>query len=51
MRPVQKWNVISFSLQSFVWKSFGISQYAMPNVMNPFQPSAPECTCAMVQSV
>jgi hypothetical protein len=29
-------------LQSFVWNNRGSSQYIIPNVIIPFQPSAPE---------
>jgi hypothetical protein len=29
----------------------GTSQYAIPKVMNPFQPMPPMCTCATIQSV
>ena len=49
---VQKCTPASFWLyKPFVWNSLGASQYAIPKIMNPFQPSVPPCTWATVQSV
>src|ERR1043166_5940069 len=49
--PSQKCQLASLREYKLVLKILGISQYKIPNVRKPFQPSAPTCTCATVQSV